>query len=71
MTDSTKSLIGTIAGLAALVAVFAIMSDCSKAVSRTGSDAVEACITKGGKWLGSNSGAFPSTDVCVEPEPRK
>jgi hypothetical protein len=47
MTNSTKTLIGTIAGLAALVAIFAIMSDCSKHVSDTGA---ANCVATGGTW---------------------
>jgi hypothetical protein len=70
-TDSTKALIGTIAGLAALVAIFAIMADCSKGVSRTSAASVEACVQRGGKWIGDNAGAQPNTDFCEMPDQRK
>jgi hypothetical protein len=68
VSESTKALVGTIVGFAALVAIFAIMADCSKAVSRTGTDAVEACIKRGGEWIGDNSGDVTRIDTCVEPK---
>jgi hypothetical protein len=68
MSDSTKTLVGSISALVCLVAIFAIMADCSKAVSRTGSDAVEACVERGGKWIGNNSGTQPLTDFCLMPD---
>lgn len=51
MTDSTKTLIGTIAGLLALVATFAIMSDCSKHVADVEADPRKACLEAGGRWV--------------------
>ena len=48
---STKTLIGSIAGLAAMVAIFAIMSDCSKHVADVEANPKKACADAGGTWV--------------------
>jgi hypothetical protein len=46
----TKALIATVAALAALVVIFAIMSDCSKQVAAAEADPQRACVEGGGTW---------------------
>jgi hypothetical protein len=60
-----QTILAAIAAFA-LVATFAIMADCSKQVSRTGSEAVEACVKRGGAWIGNNDGLATGLDICVE-----
>ena len=68
MSDSTKVLVGSIAALAALVAVFAIMSDCSKHVADVEANPKKACLEGGGYW--SRLGAAPDQVGHCEPKGR-
>lgn len=54
MTDGTKALVGTIAALFALVAMFAIMADCSKHVANVEADPHRVCLEVGGWWSDSD-----------------
>ena len=65
MADGTKTLIGVIVGLAALVAIFGIMSDCSKHVADVEANPQKACLEAGGEW--SRMGDAPqAVGHCVK-----
>ncbi len=51
-----------------LLGIFAIMSDCSKSVSRTGTQVVAACVKSGGTWVDNNDRLITSTlsGDCVD-----
>ena len=49
MSDSTKTLVGTIAGLVTLVAMFALMTNCSIKIARIDAQAAE-CAKRGGDF---------------------
>lgn len=54
----SESLAGVavgVAGIAALVAIFAIMADCSKTVARVNAEGVN-CVSQGGRWEPSDYG---------------
>jgi hypothetical protein len=55
VNDSTKTLIGSISALASLVAISAIMSDCSKHVADVEANPQMACIKGGGTWSRLNT----------------
>jgi hypothetical protein len=62
--ESTKILIGTVAGLIALVSVFALMADCSKHVADVEANPQKACLEGGGYW--SRLGTMPGeVGYCV------
>ena len=71
MNDSTSGVLGGAIAAVAVVLSVALMADCSKSVSRTGSEAVEACVRSGGQWVGSNDGNFDSLDHCIMPKARQ
>jgi hypothetical protein len=63
--DSAKlTLIGTVAALIALVAIFMIMADCSKHISDVEASPKAACSLRGGVWFKDTPNRI---GYCVEP----
>jgi hypothetical protein len=65
MDDGTKTLIGTIAALVALVACFGLMTNCSIKVARIDAQA-EACAKAGGTF---NRGLSEDDSYCIGKRP--
>lgn len=66
MTDGTRMLVGTIAALAAVVAVFSIMASCSIQVAQFDGAAKAVCIQSGGVW--SESLDYTHVGHCLKPQ---